>query len=108
MNNNDFNHYFIRMDDQKARKRNKNKDRKARKAAKKRSGSLSEHTEVLPQDATEVASSDEEEQWNEGESLGDALRAVPDEPELTNMNLSSEVSKEQFGVNRTPTPGNFG
>ena len=86
------------MDDQKRRKRNKNKAREARRAAKKRSGSLSEHTEVLPQDATEVASSNEEEQWDEGESMGDALRAVPDEPEPTKTNLSSGVSEEQFGV----------
>ena len=86
------------MDDEKTRKRNKNKDREARRAAKNRSGSPGEHTEVLPQDATEVAPSDEEEQWDKGESLGDALGAVPDEPEPTKMNLSSEVSEEQFGV----------
>ena len=49
-----------------------------KKHYKKRSNSPSKNTVVQPQDTTEVASSDEGEQYEEGESFEDLLRADSD------------------------------
>jgi len=98
MRNNDWNHYFIRMDDKKQRKRDKKEEKRAKKLTEKSFDSPVNPLTDHQQNDYESQSSGEENEWDGKETAGTALKAVSDAPEPVKTTLSAAVPEVQMGV----------